>query len=954
MEPPQTGRSELPGECLAGGREDRASNAYQIRSRAKIGVWGGARFPGETGIEAVQGYVAFSVFEVPSVPDFSSSRFPHLTQLDEAQRIRLVGERQNRFLAALQALGPSHAVSLRYYCGPVFEGEPRVRLFLVGRSFGFTEAEAQENRELFRDTVQRNFPSEHYRLAEILSAAESQVLNQVCDLEGVASIVEILKMEQVIPSWHERDRCGFSFFYLLSSFAAADNSMIEFCRSLTSAVSGGAVMADICLLPTSPLTEVERGEAKNWTVICERWGREQRLEVGGGLYSEPTKVEIAADPHAKDAERSYQEVLKRYGSGERLFLYAFRVLSWAQNPPENIASSLVACALTPGAEHRTRTITQADPVFQKAWNAARLCYVTPAVCYDKVWSNPEAPETLRRVHRLLDIDEAAGFFRLPIAGRSGCPGMPLDTGLAQHSASRALTETLSVGSVVDGSRITSEQVGIPIGDLRKSALIVGMPGAGKTTLCYSLLTQLWERPASERIPFIVIEPAKTEYRALLELPSFRDDLWVFSVGKERVSPFRFNPFDVPNGVDVSDHISALKTCFEGAFSLWDPLPQILEEAIGDIYAERGWSEYGVGGEDPNLEPPTMADLYFRALAIAKRTSYKGETAGNIRGALEARLGSLLRGPKGRCLNTRRSIPADMLMSRPIVLELDGLNGEEKALMMMFLLTLVREYAKATRKSGAPLTHVLLVEEAHNVIGRSDASGGGDSRANPKEVAIRFFTDMLAEMRALGEGIIIADQLPTAIAPQAIKNTNIKVMHRLVAADDREELGRAMVLDAGQTEQAAMLPAGQSLVHMEGWARSRLVKEVNFKGERGLEEPPDDSVVTEFMAAVRALDELRDVYLPYAGCKDTCPTCDPRIREGNERRVQRVLQTLVQDLESEPKDKWVSMATEAFLEQLPDRGTGEAADPKGEDRVRGNCSSIHLVEQILRRVKDDAM
>src|SRR5207253_3910299 len=135
-----------------------------------------------------------------------------------------------------------------------------------------------------------------------------------------------------------------------------------------------------------------------------------------------------------------------------------------------------------------------------------------------------------------------------------------------------------------------------------------------------------------------------------------------------------------------------------------------------------------------------------------------------------------------------------VMNRPIVLGLDALNDDEKALSMMFILMLVREYAKANarqrRLSGRALSHVVLVEEAHNVIGRGEGHTGGGDRANPKEVAIRFFTRMLAEMRALGEGIIVADQLPTAIAPEAITSTNIKVMHRLVAAADREELVQA--------------------------------------------------------------------------------------------------------------------------------------------------------------------
>src|ERR1051326_759795 len=161
--------------------------------------------------------------------------------------------------------------------------------------------------------------------------------------------------------------------------------------------------------------------------------------------------------------------------------------------------------------------------------------------------------------------------------------------------------------------------------------------------------------------------------------------------------------------------------------------------------------------------------------MAEQSSYKGETMGNIRGALETRLGALLRGPKGRCFNTRRSVPMEMLLSRPVVLELEALNDEEKALLMLFLLTAIRAYARAKRKSGVGLQHVVLVEEAHNVIGRGEGQGGGGNKANPKEIAIRFFVRMLAEMRALGEGILIADQLPTAIAPEAIKSTNLKVM-----------------------------------------------------------------------------------------------------------------------------------------------------------------------------------
>ena len=131
--------------------------------------------------------------------------------------------------------------------------------------------------------------------------------------------------------------------------------------------------------------------------------------------------------------------------------------------------------------------------------------------------------------------------------------------------------------------------------------------------------------------------------------------------------------------------------------MFDPLPMILERALSEIYSDKGWFEFSIGGEDENLEPPMMQDLYAKALEIAQILSYRGEAAGNIRGALEQRLGSLTRGVKGRCFNTRKSIPFGILLNKPVILELDALNDDEKALLMMFILSLVRANAKTHQR-----------------------------------------------------------------------------------------------------------------------------------------------------------------------------------------------------------------------------------------------------------------
>jgi hypothetical protein len=143
-------------------------------------------------------------------------------------------------------------------------------------------------------------------------------------------------------------------------------------------------------------------------------------------------------------------------------------------------------------------------------------------------------------------------------------------------------------------------------------------------------------------------------------------------------------------------------------------------------------------------------------------------------------------------------------------------------MTFLLLTKIREYIKRQRTEGGGIPeHVILLEEAHNLVGRN--LGANPEDANTKQEAANYVTRMLAEMRALREAIIIADQLPTGVAAEVVKNTNVKIAHRLVSADDRKEIGQAMLLDGSQMEEIARLNTGESFLYMEGWYRPRMVK-----------------------------------------------------------------------------------------------------------------------------------
>ena len=66
----------------------------------------------------------------------------------------------------------------------------------------------------------------------------------------------------------------------------------------------------------------------------------------------------------------------------------------------------------------------------------------------------------------------------------------------------------------------------------------------------------------------------------------------------------------------------------------------------------------------------------------------------------------------------------------------------------------------------------------------------------------MFADILAEIRAYGQGLAIIDQVPSKLVPDSLKNTNLKIVHRLVSADDRNAMANAMSLTE---EQARLLP-----------------------------------------------------------------------------------------------------------------------------------------------------
>ena len=416
--------------------------------------------------------------------------------------------------------------------------------------------------------------------------------------------------------------------------------------------------------------------------------------------------------------------------------------------------------------------------------------------------NTKAPKELRFWPTLFFLKELVPFTALPTLYSGESIEMPKETAPSYDDSGLYL-----------GKDTDDYNVYFPLKNLPKHAFLAGVPGSGKTNSMLHLVTTLYSK---FDIPFLILEPAKQEYRALVNKPEMRGTT-VFSPSSGTKFLLHINPFQFPLKMSLAEHIRNVINVFEGSFSMDPPMPFLLDRAIERVYRDKGWLPYMIN--QGTLPYPTMGELYDTLEQILEETDYEGEIKGNLKSVLQVRIGSLLSREMGDVFNVAESTMApEEWLTRPIVIELEAMGIGPANFLTLMLSTLIRETLKVNplkRKDGSKKPrHVIFFEEAHNLIGPKAEKEAGEN-ANPKIAATAFVVKMLAEVRALNEAIIIADQLPTAMAPEVIKNTSLKLGHRMTSQDDRQLLGSTMSADEVQLERMATFTTGRTLCIYEG-------------------------------------------------------------------------------------------------------------------------------------------
>lgn len=425
---------------------------------------------------------------------------------------------------------------------------------------------------------------------------------------------------------------------------------------------------------------------------------------------------------------------------------------------------------------------------------------------------------------VLTTEELSGFINLPQRSIPGVSVVDYSSNFSLSPQKITNNNTIELGNLVYSGSQSNIKVLLPFDTLSRHSLVCGVNGSGKTNTVLGVI----EKFMNAGRPFMVIEPAKTEYvdwaLSYNKKVSREKQIKVFIPGCEYYAKadfipdtLRLNPFEVismpSRELRILPHIDRLKSFFAAAFPMQDILPVIMEHLLYDLYTTI----------DPNLEGDALKKKGFPTLDMIDRgfidnlmtnIGYARENTQNISAALRTRIKSLKFGWKGEMLNnpTLMGITWEKLFGSPVVVNLSYAgDDQDRAFIMSLLLQFLYEYRIAESESGRlsynsnGCRHLVVVEEAHRVMSRCD------NPELPQYKSGQMFSNFLSEVRAYGQGMMVVDQIPSRLIEDAIKNTNVKIIHKLVASDDASLLAECIGLTQEQQKVISKLSVGQAIL-----------------------------------------------------------------------------------------------------------------------------------------------
>lgn len=377
---------------------------------------------------------------------------------------------------------------------------------------------------------------------------------------------------------------------------------------------------------------------------------------------------------------------------------------------------------------------------------------------------------------------------------------------------------ISLGQIFHMNHPESLCVNLKCDSLTSHVFITGSTGVGKSNTIYKILKE--SRLLGKK--FLVIEPAKGEYKHIFgSLP----DVNVYGTNPRLTQLLKLNPFSFNCETTlVQEHIDRLISIFNVCWPMYAAMPAVLKEAIEKSYLDAGWNlndPFAYNKYENNLFP-SFSDVARNIKIIIDSSEYDAENKGAYKGSLLTRLTSLTNGINGMIFSNEE-IPSKKLFDENTIIDISRVGSSETQSLLMGILVLkLQEYRMGTGEMNSELKHLTVLEEAHNLLKRSNGETSGEN-GNMTAKSVEMISNAIAEMRTYGEGFIIADQAPGLLDLASIRNTNTKIIMRLPHLEDRELVGKASGLNDEQITELERLPRGVAAVYQNEWIQSVLCK-----------------------------------------------------------------------------------------------------------------------------------
>lgn len=530
-------------------------------------------------------------------------------------------------------------------------------------------------------------------------------------------------------------------------------------------------------------------------------------------------------------EKTMERIDESQGTG--LWKYSAYVISNDSKVSKNVASYLRA--ITQGSE------SYMEPAFVQEWSYINSNGVTPfneIMKYVSHFTHPvfvslknDSDAMLVTPTSYVSTDKLGYIISFP---RKSIQGIPVIEGVQFGREPHALigiNEDLEIGSGYHMNQvIKSTRVKLSKEELTKHTFITGSTGAGKSNTIYKLLSSLGE----QKVKFLVIEPAKGEYKEVL---GKRRGVTTYGTNPKLkdIELLKINPFSFPPSIHVLEHMDRIIEIFNVCWPMYAAMPAILKDAVERSYILAGWNLETSENRFSSELFPTFNDVVKQIKVVLAESDYSDDNKGDYTGSLVTRLKSLTNGING-LIFTSDNLPDEKLFDSNVIVDLSRVGSTETKSLIMGLLVLKLQEHRMDQRANNPelnsdLKHITVLEEAHNLLRRTSTEQSSEG-SNLLGKSVEMLANSIAEMRTYGEGFVIADQSPGLLDMSVIRNTNTKIIMKLPDFSDRELVGKSAGMSDNQIGELSRIERGVAAISQSDWLEPVLcmVDEYEVDGE----------------------------------------------------------------------------------------------------------------------------